>query len=413
MSRTNIESLNKLDTSQVNVMRRSSDRSPQWIFYLVTSFYLGTVFLRSILVYQGSPELFVALGILFVWLVLLVVEPAISKRWSKFAPFYLALQTGLIFILLGMPGYTDFFAIPFAILSMQVIFLLNPKIWIVWIGMCALVTAMLLVKTYGSQTFALVLLYTAGNVFYGFYARATRRAQEMHTENLALASELQEANQKLRTYSTQVEQLVVAKERNRLARDLHDSVTQTVFSMTLATQSASLLLERDPDRVEVQLDRLNQLARNALSEMGLLISELRPEEAGRGDLVTTVKNYLRSGHFPENITIDLEVQGEQALGFTEGQSLFHIIQEALNNIVKHSQTSKAQIRIHLAEPIWIEVEDNGTGFDLQQTQSSGRVGLPGMRERAEEIGWGLQIRTSPGVGTCVRVEKLPEEVRQV
>jgi len=402
-----------MDTTQVSIMKRLFDRSPQWIFYLVTSFYLGTVFLRSILVYQGSPELFMALGILFVWSVLSVSEPAISKRWSKYAPIYLALQTGLIFILLGMPGYTDFFAIPFAILSMQVIFMLNPKIWIVWIGMCALVTAMLLVKTYGSQTFALVLLYTAGNVFYGFYARATRRAQEMHSENLALASELQEANQKLRTYSTQVEQLVVAKERNRLARDLHDSVTQTVFSMTLATQSATLLLERDPERVGAQLDRLNQLARNALSEMGLLISELKPEEAGREGLVATLRNYLTGGHFPENITIGLEVQGEQALVLTEEQSLFHIIQEALNNIVKHSRASEAQIRIHLAEPMWIEVEDNGTGFDLQQAQGSGRVGLPAMRERAEEIGWDLQIRTSPGIGTCVRVEKLSDEVRQV
>ena len=409
----NIESLNKLDTSQVSIMKRLSGRASQWIFYLVTSFYLGTVFLRSILVYQGSPVLFVALGILFVWSVLLVSEPAISKRWSKYFPIYLALQTGLIFVLLGMPGYTDFFAIPFAILSMQVMFLLNPKIWVVWIGGCALATDLLLMKTYGSQTFALVLLYTAGNVFYGFYARAIRRAQKMHSENLALASELREANQKLRSYSTQVEQLVIAKERNRLARDLHDSVTQTVFSMNLTTQSASLLLERDPERVEAQLDRLNQLARNALSEMQMLISELKPEEAGRGGLATIIRSYLSGGYFPENITIDLEVQGEQTLELTEEQSLFHIIQEALNNIVKHSQASKAQIRIHLAEPIWIEVEDNGTGFDLQQTQSSGRGGLPGMRERAEEIGWGLQIRTSPGVGTCVRVEKLPEEVRQV
>ena len=409
----NIESLNKLDTSQVSIMKRLSGRASQWIFYLVTSFYLGTVFLRSILVYQGSPVLFVALGILFVWSVLLVSEPAISKRWSKYFPIYLALQTGLIFVLLGMPGYTDFFAIPFAILSMQVMFLLNPKIWVVWIGGCALATDLLLMKTYGSQTFALVLLYTAGNVFYGFYARAIRRAQKMHSENLALASELREANQKLRSYSTQVEQLVIAKERNRLARDLHDSVTQTVFSMNLTTQSASLLLERDPERVEAQLDRLNQLARNALSEMQMLISELKPEEAGRGGLATIIRSYLSGGYFPENITIDLEVQGEQTLELTEEQSLFHIIQEALNNIVKHSQASKAQIRIHLAEPIWIEVEDNGTGFDLQQTQSSGRVGLLGMRERAEEIGWGLQIRTSPGVGTCVRVEKLPEEVRQV
>jgi len=394
-------------------LKRLSDRSPQWIFYLVTSFYFGAIFLRSILVYQGSPVLFTVLVILFTWSVLFVSEPAISKQWSKYVPIYLALQTGLIFVLLGMPGYTDFFASLFAILSMQVMLYFNPKIWLAWIGLGALVTALLLVKTYEDQIFALVLLYTAGNVFYGFYAQATRRAQIIRVENLNFAQELQKANQKLKSYSTQMEQLVVARERNRLARDLHDSVTQTVFSMTLTTQSAALLLERDPECVSAQLDRLNQLARNALSEMQTLISELRPEETGRGGLVTALRSYLTSGHFPENITVDLNVQGEQALGQMEEQSLFHIVQEALNNIVKHSRASNARVRLHLTEPMWIEIEDQGQGFDLQQAQKSGRVGLHSMRERAEEIGWDLKIRTSPGAGTCVRIEKLPEKVRQV
>jgi signal transduction histidine kinase len=276
-----------------------------------------------------------------------------------------------------------------------------------------LVTALLLAETYEGQTFALVLIYTAGNVFYGFYARATLRAQTARMENLALAQELQEANQKLQAYSTQIEKLVVARERNRLARDLHDSVTQIVFSMTLTTQSALLLLDRDPARVEAQLDRLSHLTQNALSEMQLLISELRPEEVNKGGLVADLRRYLADGHFPENLSVDLEAQGEQSLELAEEQALFHIIQEALNNIVKHSHTSKAQVRLHLNEPMWIEIEDHGQGFDLQEAQSSGRVGLLSMRERAAEIGWGLQIITSPGAGTRVRVEKLPVAERQV
>jgi signal transduction histidine kinase len=393
-------------------MKQLSDRSPQWIFYLVTIFYFGAVFLRSILVYQETPELFQILGVQLIWVVLFILEPIITRKWSRYFLLYLALQSVLIFTLLSMPSSPDFFASLFAILSMQIMLHLESRIWVVWIALCAFVTTFLLVKDYGSQAFALVLLYTAGNVFYGFYAQATRRAQTIRVENLTLAQELQEANQKLKSYSTQMEQLVVARERNRLARDLHDSVTQTVFSMTLTTQSASLLLERDPGKVESLLDRLSQLARNALSEMQMLISELKPEEIGKVGLVATLKSYLTSGQFPENITIDLEVQGEQVLGQMEEQSLFHIVQEALNNIVKHSRASNAQVRLHLTEPMWIEIEDQGQGFDLQQAQRSGRVGLLSMRERAEEIGWNLQIRTSPGAGTYVRIDKLPEEVRQ-
>jgi signal transduction histidine kinase len=394
-------------------MKRLSDRSSQWIFYMVASFILGAVFLRSILIYRDSPDLLSMLGLLLFSSVLFASEPAISKIWSKYFPICLLLQTGLIFTLLSMPGYPDFFAGLFAILSMQVMLYLSLRIWVVWIALCTLVTALLLVETYEGQTFALVLIYTAGNVFYGFYARATLRAQTARMENLALAQELQEANQKLQAYSTQIEKLVVARERNRLARDLHDSVTQIVFSMTLTTQSALLLLDRDPARVETQLDRLSHLTQNALSEMQLLISELRPEEANKGRLVADLRRYLADGHFPENLSVDLEAQGEQSLELAEEQALFHIIQEALNNIVKHSHTSKAQVRLHLNEPMWIEIEDHGQGFDLQEAQSSGRVGLLSMRERAAEIGWGLQIITSPGAGTRVRVEKLPEAERQV
>lgn len=396
-------------------MKPLSERSSQWIFYVAAGFNFGAVFLRSILVYGGNPELFPILGMLLFWLALFASEPAISDKWSRYFPLYLVLQTGLIFSLLGMPDSADFFAALFVIPSMQVMQRLSSKTWIWggWIGLCALVTTLLLLKSNGNQAFALVLIYTAGNVFYGFYAKATRQAQITRVENLALARELQEANQELQAYSAQMEQLVVARERNRLARDLHDSVTQTVFSMTLTTQSALLLLEREPFRVRAQLDRLSQLARNALSEMQLLISELKPEETDGKGLVADLRKYLASGHFPEDLSINLEVEGELSLGQVEEQSLFHIIQEALNNIVKHAQTHKAQVRLHLTEPMWIEIEDQGRGFDLGQAQSSGRLGLHSMRERATEIGWDLQISTSPGTGTCVRVKKLPEEVRQL
>jgi signal transduction histidine kinase len=167
------------------------------------------------------------------------------------------------------------------------------------------------------------------------FSRAIRRAQHAHTQNQRLAQELEEANQKLQNYTTQLEQLAVARERNRLARDLHDSVTQTVFSMTLTTQSAVLLLERDPDKVEVQLERLSQLARSALAEMQLLITELKPSETTRGGLAATLKRYLASERFSDGLSISLDVQGERSLRPSEEQSLSYC-PGALNNIVKRA-----------------------------------------------------------------------------
>ena len=389
-----------------------ASRSVQWIFFLIAFSYGGTVFLRTILIYQDSPELPAVLGVLIIWSALFFSEPMISWKWPGYFPLYLVFQTGLIFLLLAAPSHADFFATLFSILSMQVVLRLNLRIWIAWVGLCALVTTALLAEAYQNEIFALVLLYTVGNLFYGFYAQAIRRAESARAQNLGLAEELQDANQKLQSYSVQMERLVVARERNRLARDLHDSVTQTVFSMTLTTQSAALLLERDPAKAEAQLDRLTYLARNALSEMQLLISELRPEEADRQGLAASLKSYLKSSHLSENLSVDLIIEGNESLEPAEEQSLFHIVQEALNNIVKHAKTDKARIQLHLVEPMWIEVVDAGQGFDLQRVETSGRVGLFSMRERAEEIGWGLQIETSSGAGTCIRIEKSSRKVRQ-
>jgi len=354
------------------------------------------------------------LGLLLVWLVLFLSEPAISRRWSRYFPIYLLCQTALVFTLLSRPGFTDFFGSLLPILGMQVMLRLKPMIGGIWMGLCAPIMMLLLVRTYGTTpAIALTLIYTAGNVFFGTYTLAMRRAQAARLQNQTLAGELQEANEQLHDYSTQLEQLAVARERNRLARELHDSVTQTVFSMTLTTQSALLLLDRDPGRVGVHLERLNQLARSALAEMQVLISELKPDKAAREGLVPVLRRHLAGSRLPENLSVSLEVEGDQRLEFAEDQSLFHIAEEALNNIVKHARTSQAQIRLHLAEPFWMEIEDHGQGFDPLQAQNSGRVGLSSMHERAVEIGWGLQVITSPGAGTCIRVEKAPVREERV
>jgi signal transduction histidine kinase len=393
-------------------MKRFTNRPDSWIFYLVASFYFGAVLLRSILVYRGSPELGLALGMLLVGLILAASEPAITRRWSGYFLIYLLLQTCLVFWLLTLPGYPDFFASLFGILSIQAMARLNPRVGILWIALCTPVIALILDRVYGPQSIALALIYTAQNVFFGSYALATRRAHAAHLKNQALGKELQEANQQLEVYSTQIEQFAVARERNRLARELHDSVTQTVFSMTLTTQSALLLLDRHPDQVGAQLERLCQLARSALAEMGTLISELQPEKGASGGLANALRGHLAERQFPEGLAVSLEVLGDQTVDPIEERSLFRIAQEALNNIVKHAQASQAQIRLHLDDPFWMEIEDQGIGFDLYLAQNGKRVGLLSMKERAAEIDWGLHIITSPGAGTLIRVEKLPLKERQ-
>jgi signal transduction histidine kinase len=313
-----------------------------------------------------------------------------------------------VFILLATPGFSDFFSALFPALSVQVMARFNPRVWGIWIAFSALYMILLFENNYGIfDGFSLTLVYTAGNVFLGIYSLLIRRAEVARQQNQALASELAGANQKLETFASRLAQLAVVRERNRLARELHDSVTQTVFSMTLTAQSARLLLNRDQSEASIHLERLNQLAQSALAEMQVLISELKPDRVAREGLAGALQRHLSSNRVADCLSVSLKVEGHRSLEVGEEQGLFHIAVEAINNIVKHAQTSSSKIRLHLDEPFWMEISDRGRGFDLSRAQNGEGLGLAGMRERAEEIGWDLQVLTAPGAGTCIRVEKAP------
>jgi signal transduction histidine kinase len=388
-------------------LERVGARRMEWVFYLSVGFFFSADVLRSILLYYSIPGvLFRSLALLAIWAVLYLTRPAISRRWHKYFFFYLGIQSALAFILLFNPEPSDFFALLFTILSAQIMMQQPPRRGAFIIALFTPLTVFPLLLTMpAGMAVGVTLIYAASNALLAAYILVTRRAQSVHSQNQAALLELQEANLQLQAYSRQVEQMTVARERNRLARELHDSVTQSVFSMTLATQSALLLLERDPKRVGEQLTRINELAQNSLGEMQALISELNPHKVGRGGLALALQQNIQERRLAETLSVSLDVEGGCALDGVEEQGLFRIAQESLNNIVKHARASQAGIRLHLLEPCWMEIWDNGRGFDLQGALQGGGVGLSSMRERAAEIGWTLQFASIPGSGTRIRVEK--------
>ncbi len=138
--------------------------------------------------------------------------------------------------------------------------------------------------------------------------------------------------------------------------------------------------------------------------MQSLISQLAPLAAG-SDLVTLLQQHLNDRRRTDDLAVALEVEGDQSPSPAEQTSLFRIAQEALNNVVKHAGVKQALIRLHLEDPMWMEVKDNGCGFETRQAPSREHMGMTGMRERASEIGWSLWVNSSPRSGTCIRVEK--------
>ena len=355
---------------------------------------------------------FQVLGVLAAWLILFISEKPLTSRWHSYFPIYLIVQTCMVVLLLRMPYPSDYFAALFAPLGMQIVQRISFRLGAICIGIFSLTIVVFLAGAYGwSQAITLAGIYTVVSIFLGFYALTSQRAQQARDRNQTLALELETANQQLETLSAQLQQLGVARERQRMARDLHDSVIQSVFSMTLTSQTALLLLERDPDRVEQQLERLKQLAQGAISEMRVLTSGVGSERFEQGGLYAALRQYLAQCQLPEAFVISLEVDGSQPLTTIEENNLFRITQEAVNNIIKHANTTQAYIRMHLVDPMWIEITDQGLGFDLQWARSAGRVGLGSMEERAVEIGWNFQILTAIGSGTCIRIAKKLSEGR--
>ncbi len=377
---------------------QSSNQIYQRVYYLAIGLIYFAVFLRSILFYQGTPYLGRMLGLMLCFLLVFLVEYALSRRVGKWFNIYLVAQSCLVFLLFFYSNHEDYdyISLLFAILGMQAMQHLDRRSGTIWIVLFFILFSFPFIRFEGPLEGVIrVVLFGSVIIFLSAYSLATRDAQEARAQNQSLMQQLQTANLQLESHSDTLKQLGTAHERQRLRRELHNSVTQTIFSMTLTTQSALLLVDRDLSRVGTQLERLNQLAQSALAEMHTLISELRPERQADESLEAQLRKHIDSRHIPEGLTISLDMEGDERLSSQEEQGLFRITQEALNNVIKHARATKASIHLHMAQPFWIEIADNGQGFPLDQTQGSGRLGLAGMQERANEISWELThpIRT--------------------
>ena len=390
---------------------RRDGGSASRLVHLPAILLLASILLRSLLPYRGTPHLVPALAMLGVWLGAYLAEPLTTRRWPASVAGFIILQSALVLLLmtgLDLPN-EDFFALLFAVLSMRVMQRVPARQGAVWIAVFSLAMSAALIRVFGvEEAIGFALIYSAVSLFMGFYALATRRADEARTKNRDLAREIEQANLVLRDDAAQREQLAIARSRQHLARELHDSVTQTVFSMTLATETALLLVDRDPARVEAQLAHLNHLAQSALAQMQALINELRPAAGADIALVPALRRHLAERMLPDTLQVTLEVEGEGPLSRDEGRGLFAIAREALNNIVKHARASQARIRLHLMEPYWMEVSDDGRGFEGPLPEARGGVGVIGMREQAGEIGWTIELSSQPQAGTRVRVTRKPQ-----
>ena len=250
-----------------------------------------------------------------------------------------------------------------------------------------------------------MLLALGGIAIVGYRLRVRSleaRSRELESEVEQRTAELMKIEEALR--QSEMEEAVAA-ERSRLARDLHDSVTQTIFSMTLTTEATRQLLERDPSRLPSQLDKLQELSKHALAQMRSLIFKMRPTTVSEIGLAPALHHHIRRIQKQSGLSVSLDVVGESDLTGDRAERLYRIIQEALNNVVKHARVNKASITLRFEdEHTTITIEDQGQGFDpINIDTSQEQMGISSMRERVDMLNGTLTIESQPGKGTCVKV----------
>jgi PAS domain S-box-containing protein len=203
-----------------------------------------------------------------------------------------------------------------------------------------------------------------------------------------------------------VQDKAAAAERSRLARELHDSVTQALYSVNLHAEAASLALNAgDQDVVAASLQKLQTMTHEAMMDLRMLIFELRPPVLKEEGLAAALRARLSTVETRAGLQTEFHVDGEEHLPLAVAEELFWIAVEAFNNVLKHAGARRVTVHLAFAgDQVRLSIADDGLGFDPEAARSRSGMGLRSIAERAERIGGRLDLDTAPGQGTTVSVE---------
>jgi signal transduction histidine kinase len=313
------------------------------------------------------------------------------------AHMYFAIQSVLIMGLIILDRTSDPFTLLFFILGVQAGLLLSGRAAVAWIAIFYLASSFTALWSRGADGVINVLFNAAAFFFTGVYGYTLRQAEKARQEKEQVLEELQSAQRRL-------QDMAIAEERNRLARDLHDSAKQQAFALSAQLDAAQSLIQRDPSAAETHLQRADQLADNLRQELANLILQLRPPEIGPDGLPAALRRYATEWSKQSNIEAVVEARDERALPPAAAEALLRVTQEALANVARHSRACHVDIQlIYTPGMILVNVVDDGKGFDPLQTKAG--VGTRSMRERVSALPYGtFTLDSAPGRGTRVTAQ---------
>lgn len=354
-----------------------------------------SLIVMSLLVARGIPSLqtqliFFGLCAVFALLYRFVFR---TGRYERNPALYFGAQfLVLVLLLLLRAPFVDGINFMFLMVSIHAALVLTRNAASLWIASYFLVVSAYSFLTSGVDGFFAAAFYLVVYVICGVFGRILQQAELARQHNQQLIEELKSTQQKL-------QEMAVVEERNRLARDLHDSVKQQVFAISMQLSAARTALS-ETDKSYSSVVEAERLAQQAGAELTTLISALRPPVLESKSLTDAVKEYVNEWSRQNKIEINLSLDSDLPLNVNEEQAFFRVIQEALSNIARHSQATYVGLELLYVDPyILFCIFDNGKGLDMDDMQKG--VGLNSMQERLAQIGATFHIMSEKGHGTQI------------
>lgn len=381
----------------------SEPSSGFWFFHLIFITVVARTVAISVEDGRFNPAVYSLLG---GFLILSLIFQFAMKKGSRFPHLYFSIQTAVVFTLLLTEPARDYYAMLFVALGLAVSRTMSEGKVRFWLVVLCAAPCIGLLLTFGvSESLTYMPSYVGGVLLVGLYGRATVKATTASARSEQLLRELETANRRLQAYAEGAKESATVEERARLARELHDAVTQTIFSMNLTAEAAKMAHTSDPARVPVMLDRIQELAGDALGEMRSMVEQLRQQGAAETSLITALEKHLALRERRDGFRISLAVEGRERGSPETRDALFRTAQEALNNVLRHSGAKEAEVTLRFdAERATLAVRDRGIGFDPAGQRGGKSFGLLTMRERVEALGGRLGVESAPGRGTLIRAE---------
>lgn len=247
-----------------------------------------------------------------------------------------------------------------------------------------------------------VLMFGLG-LFFVSQLVSTLLAERRTQEKLALAHE------QLREYALQIEDLAAVQERNRIAREIHDSLGHALTTLNVQLQTALKLWQRDPIEAKPFLEQAQQLGKVAMQEVRQSVHALRADVVSEAPLEQAIADLVREFGHSTGIQVSTQIGLQTVLPAQMAKTIYRVVQEALTNICKHAEATSVWLELqHRGDRIYLSIRDNGCGFQ-PQLKSSG-FGLHGMQERIMAFHGSFRVEAGPGAGCCILVELPLQEV---